>query len=320
MAKRRLKQGDLVTSILRIFADEFERSDAKSIHEITLPIEKVKSLLHEGQRISYRSGHWIHTQLKRYEEELGFRLFRKEKNGSGGNDFSLTLYDDLRTFTQKRHLYISGKIKIANGLVDIIHNHLAGSVMRRELKVLLGAGSSIYHTADAIAVFFKDSGYRMRVFTHNIGVIERLTAPDVDNSKIELFTPSGRIDPITYCIVTANTEFYTNVDFDFIVQGTSVVNDGRLYVESDSEIALKSEILHRCRGHHILILTKHECRDEPLDNQSYGSITDYDSIIVPRFHMQGSGKKNYEAGFDRYRNMLHPMILNWNYEILSTAG
>ena len=92
MAKRRLKQGDLVTSILRIFADEFERSDAKSIHEITLTIEKVKSLLHEGQRISYRSGHWIHTQLKRYEEELGFRLFRKEKNGSGGNDFSLTLY------------------------------------------------------------------------------------------------------------------------------------------------------------------------------------------------------------------------------------
>ena len=318
--KRRLNRSDLVTSILRVFADEFENSDAKSIHEITLPIERVKSLLHEHRSIDYRSGSWIHTQLKRYEEDLGFRLFRKEKSGPGSGDFSLSLYNDLRTFNQKRHLYISGKIKIANGVVDTMHNYLAGSSMRRQITILLGAGSSIYHAADAIAVFFRDSGYRIRVFTHNIGVIERLTAPDVDNSRIELFTPSGRIDPVTYCIVTEHTDFYTSVKFDFIVQGTSVLNEGRLYVESDPEVALKGEILHRCSGTRILVLTKHECREEPLEGQSYGRITDYDFIIVPRFQTKPPRKKNYDAEFDRYRKMLHPMILNWNYEILTTQN
>lgn len=315
--KRRLKQKDLVTSIFRIFADEFENSEAQSIREIILPMDRIKQLMHERHNIDYRSNHWIYTQLKRYEEDLGERLFRKVGSAEkGAHDFKLAIFDDLITFTQKKHLYISGKIKIANGVIDIIRNRFHGRSPTRNLVLLLGAGSSMYHIAEILGSYSKDVDHGIQVYTHNLGVIERLMASDIDRTKIDVFIPGGRIDPVTHCIVSSDTGFFTDVDFDFIIQGTSVVNGGHLYVESRSEIALKKAILKKCRGDKILVLTKHECRKEALEGASYGEITDYDYVVVPKFQMSRSWKKEYEVEFDEYRPLFQPMIINWNYEIL----
>lgn len=316
--KKRIKQQELVTGIFGIFADEFENSNAKSIWDIKIPIDHLKTLMKERYNVSYRSNLWIYTQLKRYEEESGDRLFNKISDGKDKQSFSLSIYDHILTFTQKRHLYITGKIKIANGVVDKVSNYLINRRKDEPLTIMLGAGSSIYHIADILAGFASTSMHKFRIYTHNLGVIHRLMAPDVDKTKTEIYTPQGKIDPTTYCIVSENTNFYENVDFDIIIQGTSVVHMGNLYIESAEETSIKETILHRCKGEKILVLTKHECKDQPLPGNPYGKISDYDFVIVPRFQKDKSHKKNYEKEFEQYREKFDPVIMNWNYEILKS--
>ncbi len=315
--KKRLKQQDLVMIIFRLFADEYENSDAKSIWDIRLPIDQIKTILTERHNVTYRSNLWVYTQLKRYEEDSGVRLFNKEQKGKNNQSFNLSIYDNMLTFTQKQHLYITGKIKIANGVNDKIRNSLINRPVDQPLTIMLGAGSSIYHVADILADRSRTSPHLFRIYTHNLGVIHRLLAPDVDKTKIELYTPSGRIDPVTYCVVSEDTGFYETVSFDFIIQGTSVVYKGNLYIESGAETTVKEAILHHCRGEKILVLTKHECKDQPLSDHSYGKISDYDFLIVPRFQKKKAHKKNYEEEFEQYREDFTPIIMNWNYEILA---
>ncbi len=316
-AKKRLKQQDLVMIIFRLFADEYENSNAKSIWDIKLPIDQIKTILKERHNVSYRSNLWIYTQLKRYEEDSGVRLFKKEQKGKNNQSFNLSIYDSMLTFTQKQHLYVTGKIKIANGVNDKIRNSLINRPLDQPLTIMLGAGSSIYHVADILAEHSRTFLHQFRIYTHNLGVIQRLLAPDVDTTKFELYTPSGRIDPVTYCVVSQDSDFYETVPFDFIIQGTSVVHNGNLYIESGTETNIKEAILHHCRGEKILILTKHECKDQPLSSHTYGKISDYDFLIVPRFQKNIAHKKNYEEEFEQYRENFTPIIMNWNYEILA---
>ncbi len=246
--KHRLKKHDLVMSIFRLFADEYENSDAESIWDIKLPIDRIKTILKEIHNVSYRSNLWIYTQLKRYEEDTGVKLFKKEQTGKNSQAFTLSIYDNMLTFVQKQHLYVTSKIKVANGVNDKIQNSLINRPTETPLTLLLGAGSTIYHLADILAAQSQNTRHRYRIYTHNLGVIRRLMEPDVDTSKIELFTPGGRIDPITYSIVTEDTRFYEDTTFDFIIQGTSGIFKGDLYIESGPETAVKEAILHRCSG------------------------------------------------------------------------
>ena len=306
-AKHRLKQHELVSSIFRLFADEYENSDAGSVWDIKLPIERIKEYLKEKHDASYRSNLWIYTQLKRYEEEAGISLFKKEQTGKNNQVFTLSIYDRMLSFAQKQHLYVTRKIKVANGVFDKIVNSLNSRSASVPVKLMLGAGSTIFHLSEIIAAYSHESRCEWHIYTHNMGVIHRLLSPDVNSSRIKLYSPGGEIDPDTYCIVTRDNSFYEGISFDFIVEGTSSVFEGDLFIESKEESAMKEAILRDCAGEKILVLTKHEFSNTPLGERPFGKISDFDYLVIPRIQKDSAFKKDYEREFDSYRIFSSPI-------------
>lgn len=94
----------------------------ESIWEIVISIEYVIEYLKEKCEVNYKSSLWLWTQMKRYEEELGVKLFRKVKNNKNDTEFSIAIYYPFKNFFQKQHLYVTEKIKVANGVFDLLQN------------------------------------------------------------------------------------------------------------------------------------------------------------------------------------------------------
>ena len=315
--RHRLRQRDLVMSICSLFSEEYEKSSEESIWEVRIPIDRIKEYLQERHHSEYKSSLWVYTQLKRYEDELGVKLFRKEQSDSDDRSFSLRIYHPFLNFFQKQHLHVSEKIKVANGAYEKIRHDAQLRSTKEPLRLLLGAGSTVYHLAAIIADNSWTDPTRYVIYTHNLGALQQLLNPRVNFENLQVYTPGGRIDPTTYTIVGFAEPLFETSTFDFIVQGTSRVCDGRLYIESGEELPRKRTILHDCRGRKILVLTKHEFADEPFPGvDAYGSLTDYDFIIVPKRNSHTLPKKSYETLFDRYASLLEPEIISWNYEIL----
>jgi hypothetical protein len=315
--KHRLRQKELVMNIFFLFEREYERSQVESIWELRLPVERVKKELEEICSIHYRSNLWIHTQLRRYEEDLGTQLFRKDSAGCGKGSFHLAICDRMLTFAQKQHLYVSDKIKVANGAYDKITNEAAGGSGR--VRLFLGAGSTIYHLANILAErSWPDApgGLRYCICTHNLGALRRLLEPAVNYDRLEVTLPQGTVDPVTYAILSDPGGLAGEV-FDYVIMGTSYILDGQLYVESAAETDLKAALLRRLEGQKILLLTKHEFTDQPLPGlRPYGALSDYDFVIVPRHPGEGAPSKKYETIFEGYESLFQPEIIHWNYTIL----
>jgi len=313
----RLKRDDLVMKIFFLFSDEQEHTSAESIWDLELPMEQIRQHLLTTHGVSYRSNQWIFTQLRRYEQEVGVELFRKVP-GRSRDEFRLAIHQPMRSFHQKRHLYVTQKIKVANGVYDKIRNEAARREIRRPVRILLGAGSTVYHLATILAEKSWDDENAYSVCTHNVGSLQTLLNHNVNYDRISVSLLNGTIDPITYTIVGQNIRQFMEIDFDFIVQGTSVVCDGKLYIESSEERAVKEAILSNCRGTKILVVTKHEFRSRPLaDAEPYGTLSDYDYVVVPRSTQRHElPSKEYDRLFEQYGEWFEPEIVNWNYTIL----
>lgn len=302
-------------NIFFLFEREYERAPVESIWELKLPVESIKRNLEEICSIHYRSNLWIYTQLKRYEEDLGVRLFRKDSAGCGKDSFYLSIHDRMLTFSQKLHLYVSDKIKAANGAYDKIVNELGGAGGR--VRLFLDAGSTIYHLTNILAESSWRDGVRYSICTHNLGALKRLLEPNVNYDRLEVSVPKGRLDPVTYTILGDPAELGASGAYDYVIMGTSYILDGRLYVESVAETEIKAAILKSLAGQKVLLLTKHEFTDQPLPAlRPYGSLSDCDFVIVPK-HLNPDGvRKQYETVFERYEPMFEPEIIHWNYSIL----
>ncbi len=314
--KHRLKQKELVMSIFSLFSTEFEESNVSSIWDITLPIEKIITYLNEKHNVLYKNAMWVYTQLRRYENELGVRLFQKiQKEGSESN-FSLKIYQPFIYFFQKQHLYLSQKIKISNGAWDLIKNTMGRTGFEEPLKILLGAGSTIYHLAIILAKRSKEENIRFKIYTHNLGSLKQLVEPKTSFKNITVYTPAGKIDPVTYTIVGEDNEIYLKNKFDFIIQGTSCIHKGNLYIESAEEKNRKQTMLKECEGTKLLLLTKHELSDSPLKNRSpYGRVEDYDYVILPKGNTNPGVQKRYDNFLKQFDKILEAEILSWNYLI-----
>lgn len=314
---RRLKRNDLVMTIFFLFADEQEHSDAESIWDLELPMERIRQHLLAVHGVAYRSNQWIFTQLRRYEQEAGVQLFRKVSGGSR-DEFRLAIHQPMESFHQKRHLYVTQKIKVANGVYDKIRNDVSRLRLDRPVRILLGAGSTIYHLATIFSEQSWEDDNEYAIYTHNVGSLQTLLNHNVNYDRISVSLMNGTIDPITYTVVGPDTRQFTSAAFDFVVQGTSVVNEGHLYIESAEERKAKHAILHECSGTKILVVTKHEFTDAPLPGvESYGRLSDYDFVVVPRSSAEADRpKKTYDRVFEQYGHLFEPEIMNWNYTIL----
>jgi len=317
-SKHRLKREELVMAVLSLLSDEFERSDVESIWEVSLQVATIRQHLSERHGTSYSSDHWLHTQLRRYEDELGVPLFERRKPAEGSGETALALYAPMVDFYQKQHLYVTEKIKIANGTYDFITQRAQLLGPDRPCNVLLGAGSTVYHLATIFANKSHTGPNRYRLYTHNAGFIQTLLNSNVNYERLSLFTLGGELEPVTRTILGTRLDELGGAELDVVVQGTSCVCDGRLYVESDRERSVKSAILHDCGGIKVLVCTKHEFSREPLaDTEAYGALQDYDYIVVPHSPVrdQECKLKHYEEVFREHKRYLDAQVLNWNYAI-----
>ncbi len=315
-SKHRLKQKDLVMNIFGLFSDEYEKRNSGSIWDITIPIEDVIRYLKEKYEVSYKSSLWVWVQLKRYEEELGVVLFRKVRNSKKDKNFSIAINYPFINFFQKQHLYVNEKIKVANGVFDKIQNFVTRINRNQPVNIFLGAGTLCYHLSTIFAERSLQNKTKYFIHTNNLGALSQLMEPGINHDNLMVSVPEGRVDPVTHTIIGENTEYYNSAKFDFIIQGTSCIYDGKLYIESRDEKIRKQTILHDTTGKKILVLTKHEFADKPLEgSEAYGTLGDYDYIIVPKKSTDTHTKKKYETIFEEFRKNLEPEIINWNYEI-----
>ena len=278
--KHRLKRHDLVKSLFFLFSQEYDSRKDESILDIQIPTNQVIKYLQERFSVSYSGNNWIFTQIRNYEEEIGYRLFQKEKNGDGG--FSLRLYTKMEAFEQKRHLYVSQKIKVCNALFDMISNTVEVPGKKKTVKLFLGAGSTVFHLAQLLAEKDMSLPFSLEIYSHNISVINCFLSSRVDPEHIKVRIPGGDLDPVTNSIISPSMNPYGDTDFDYIIQGTSYLTDGAVYVESHLETELKKSILHKSRGQKVLILTGHEVRPQlPIETPPFGRLLDYDFLVIP---------------------------------------
>lgn len=315
-AKHRLNQRDLVMNIFGLFSEEYEISNAASIWEISLSIDHIIEKLEEKCDVSYKSDLWVWTQLKRYEEEIGVGLFKKLKSVGKEKSLAISMNYPYINFFQKQHLYVNEKIRVANGVFDKIQNVAERERRNGPFKIFLGAGTLCYHISTIFAERSWQSNVKYEIHTNNLGALNELIAPRVNHDNIQVSMPEGNVDSVTYTIIGENNEVYNQKEFDFIIQGTSCIYEGDLYIESPREMVRKKAILKKTGGHKILALTKNEFSQEALPNsESYGSLKDYDSVVVPKQNTVSDAQKNYEMIFESFKPDLTPEILNWNYEI-----
>ncbi len=312
--RRRLKQKDLVASLFVLFSEEYDARGSDSILDLEIPMSELRRQLRERVGIDYTSDAWISTQLHKYEEEIGVSLFRKEERGDGS--LALGIARDMRTYFQKQHLYVTQKIRVANGVFDLIRNDREAGQSRRPLTILLGAGSTVSRVAELIAENACSLPWAWRVATHNLGVIQTLGRPGPLAERIELLVPEGRVDPVLNIILGRNRELYSGIEADWIVEGSSFLAKGELFVENSGETQVKREILGLDAGRKVLVLTGHETRLEaPRGMESHGRIEEYDFIVLPRSTRGGLVRSRFALAISELEELFEPWVLNWNYEI-----
>jgi len=314
--RHRLKQKDLVAALFVFFSEEYDRRGVDSILEIEIPLKEIRRHLLSRFGIDYTSDSWICVQLGKYEEEIGTRLFRKRETADGQ---LLGIEREMRTYFQKQHLYVTQKIKVANGALELVLNASEGR--KGKIDLLLGAGSTITRIADAIAEGIDSAPGPWRVATHNLGVIQALGKAGPLCDRVELTVPEGRVDPITNLILGKAEELYARLSFDWAIDGTSFIKDGALYVESAAETTVKSAILRRCSGKKVLVLTGHEAVFElPTNLSAFGRIEEYDYVILPRVPLGSASPSRFYTALMPLRSLFEPLVLTWNYEILKVRA
>lgn len=316
-SKHRLKQKGLVTLLLTLFSEEYDKAQVDSITDILLPMSAIKTYIKNKTGVSYSSETWITTQLRKYEEEIGNPLFRKATSQGG---VALGLFQNITTYEQKRHLYVTQKIRTANGVFDLIRNSLEKKPGGAVIKLLLGAGSTVTRVAEVIAQNLDTLPYAWDICTHNFGVIECLgkTSPAYQNVSISV--PQGKFDPVTDLILSEKLDLYMERRFDWIIQGTSFLADGNLYVEKPEEARLKAKILRECKGTKMLVLTGHEATAHlPCPAKPFGTVANYDYVVYPALASGSAVAAKMDKEMLPFMRTMPVMIRNWSYVIMAHA-
>ncbi len=312
--KHRLRKKELISNIFSLFSERYDSTDEKSIFDLAIPISEIQIYLEERCNVKYTSSSWIYTQIKRYEDILGVHLFKKIKSLDNSDNFDISIYNGMTSYTQFQHLYLTHKLKIANGIYDQIKNSIETWKTNVSLKLLLGSGTNIYHLANIIAGRSKEDKIHYHLYTHNLGVINNLMEPENISEYITLYTPAGKIDTIGNTIVGDDNNYYLANEFDFIIQSTNTIYNNKLYVHTKEESNRKEVILKKCKGIKILALVMDEFKTSMDENMyCYGELSDNDFVIVPK--TRSKREADYERMFKNMEGFMVPEIVHWNYVI-----
>lgn len=314
MHKQRLRKEELVELIFSLFWEEAYSRGVSSIQGISIPLDRLREELAERSGAPRQNSKWIHTQVRKYEERLGVQLFEKVRDSEDNE--ALVVTPHLLTFVQKRHLYQAEKIRVANGVADLIERQL--SVRDEPTRLYLGAGTTIAHLAAVLRDRVSESGQPLEIHTHNLGVVEALSQRGQVAELIELHVTAGRFDPVTYTLLGTGTPRLDSLDFDLVVQGTSALHRDRLYIESSDELPTKAAILRETQGAKLLALTLHEFSPEaPEGMQPYGSLQDYDFVVCPQVKRPVANQQQGLDFFASELSLFETGISAWQYRILT---
>ena len=311
--KRRLKKKDLIMLLLTLFSEQYDSAQVDSIADILIPMETIKDYIKDKVGITYTSETWIINQIRKYEEEIGTKLFRKIVTNQGS---ALGLCQDLSTYEQKRHLYVTQKIKTANGVFDLICSCLEKSASEKTIKVLLDGGSTVTRVAEIIEQNLERLAVKWEIYTHNLGVIKCLGKKSKAYRDISINVPQGIYDPVTNLILSDSLEFYIEKKFDWIIQGTSFLLKGNLYVEKSEETHVKARILSDCIGKKVLVLTGHEATSHLSGfAEPFGVVPQYDYVVYPLLASGSAAAKKMGNELMSFAKIMPVMIQNWSYVI-----
>lgn len=317
MAKQRLRKDELITLTFQLFWEEAHRLGRSSIQGISIPLDRVRRELAERTGTPRQNSKWIHTQIRKYEEREGVVLFQKTRDA--GQNEALAITEELLTFVQKRHLYRSEKIRLANGAADLIEGEIA--IPGERTGLFLGAGTTMAILAEVLLSRVETSARQLDITTHNMGVIETLTHPNRCGERIRLFVAPGQFDPVTYALLSDAYDVPEEREFDLIIQGASAVHSGGVYIESAEELPRKRAVIERLHGPKLLVLTLHEFfPDLPDGMRRFGDLAAFDFLVVPRVKRPLENQARGIRMLDSSDSGFRATITGWHYRILTRDG
>lgn len=315
MKGQRLKKHELVEFVFSRFWDEAKRANRSSIHDVALSLDTLREEIEKASGTPRNNTKWIYTQLKKYEHEHGVKLFTHGKDENGVE--TLRVSDTLVSFQQKKHLYRAEKLRLANAVVD----YLAAEYETRDTAVRLwmGAGTTLALAAEVLATRGAETLPTIDVFTHNVEVLTTLLRPDAPPG-VTVSIARGTIDPVTYTVIPPDGDALWPLDVDVVVQGTSALYDGNLYIESGDEAAVKRAILTETTGTKVLLLTLHEFFTQPpAGMHHYANIDEYDLVVTPIMKHPSVDQQHALDWFRGSTERFETQIKQWHYQILRST-
>lgn len=312
MSGSRLKRDELVEMVFaRFWAAARERNSA-TIAGVSIPLDELREEIARQTGVPRQNNKWIASQLRSYEKSHGVKLFNLERSSAGGEHVCAAR--NMVSFIQKKHLHRPEKVRLAAALADLLETEFstAGGVT----KVLLGAGTTLSLAAEVLRSRASQWNTTVSVITHNMGILQELTHRDTP-SNLTVTVPRGTFDPVTWALIPEDPTTLGYEDVDVMVQGTSAVYEGKLYVESHPEALMKKAMMKHTTGIKVLVLTLHEFSNEiPNAMHPFGTLQEYDLIIIPLMKHPSSDQL---AALEWIQSTLSSHVLkirHWHYEIL----
>lgn len=312
MSGSRLKRDELVEMVFARFWAAARERNSSTIAGVSVPLDTLREEIARQTGVPRQNNKWIASQLRSYEKSHGVKLFSFERSSTGSEQVCAAR--NMVSFIQKKHLHRPEKVRLAAALADLVETEF--STPGGSIRLLLGAGTTLALAAEVLRTRASAWNIRIAVITHNMGILQELTHRETPE-HLTVTVPRGTFDPVTWALVPEDPAALGDEDVDVMVQGTSAVHLGTLYVESAREAPVKRAVVERTAGVKVLVLTLHEFVQEvPSSMHPFGSVHEYDLIVIPR--MKHPSPDQEEAlGWIREELASHEVkIRHWHYEIL----
>jgi DeoR/GlpR family transcriptional regulator of sugar metabolism len=312
MSGSRLKRDELVEAVFARFWSAARENGRPEIAGISLELDELRDEIARQTGVPRQNNKWIVTQLRSYEKSHSVRLFSFHRNAGGAE--CVRAADKMVSFVQKKHLYRPEKIRLATALADLIATDYADS--QEQVRIFLGAGTTLTLAAEIIRNRAGELNAPVQIITHNAGILQVLILPET-SKHLTVTVPRGTFDPVTYVFLPDDLSGFHLEETDLVVQGTSAVCEGVLYVESETEARVKQRILGQTTGLSVLVLTLHEfLRSVPPTMHRYGEIRDYDLVILPRMNRPSVDQQEAQQWIAANLRHYTVKVRHWHYEIL----
>ncbi len=314
--RQRIKRGELVQFVFSMFSLRYERTSVDSIYDIAISVAEIRMRLSELYETTYQNDWWILTQIHRYEREIGTKLFERVDTSGDTDEIVLAIHQGIDGFRETHHLLANQKLRIANGVLDLITH----TSERRPgpLSLYLGSGSIPATVADVLIHNIQEHGGAYRIFSHNLAVQETVLAKAIGNDSVDFYSLGGKVDSIKYISLSEEIVDHIDPTLGYVIQSTNTISNGRLYVTDPKEARLKGAILHDLPGVKILAVMKDEFPRSPHNKVSYGRLSDYDYIVtIPSKHGTiRQADRFLEERSDRF--ITH--VSHWSYTVYRVAA